>query len=114
MPTFAKTHIAHAWPVLRAAGLLSTVTYHHKSSPTAGVSTSSVTLYLHGYRKEDLDSDVILRTDLRGILPADDIAFQPTQYDEWVHSDTRRFRVLRAMGEPGQAFHLLHCRQVAA
>ena len=114
MPTWVKAHIANAWQALLAVGDLPTVTYHHKSGPTASVVTSSVTLYLHAYSKREIDNEVILRTDLRGFLPADDLTFVPTQYDEFVRTDGTRWRVMAPSGESGQAMRVFQCRQVAA
>lgn len=93
--------------------LMESVTYHAKSSPTASVVTSTVSLHLQGYRKHEIDLETILRTDMQARIKTAAITFTPTQYDEFVRADSTRWRVIQPSGGAGQPWWLLQCRQIA-
>ena len=93
--------------------LVESVTFHHKATPTSAVVTSTVKMHLHEYRGSQIDNETILRTDLRGRIPVAEVSFTLTQYDEFVRSDSTRWRVLQPNGGPGHAFWRPQCRQVA-
>ena len=93
--------------------LVESVTFHHKATPTSAVVTTTVKMRLHGYRSSEIDNETILRTDLRGRIAGPEVTFTLTQYDEFVRSDSTRWRVLQPNGGPGHAFWRPQCRQVA-
>ena len=90
-----------------------TVTWHHKATPTSSPTTSTVSLVLHEYALWEIDGEAILRTDLRGRIPTADLAFTLTPYDEFVRSDSTRWRVMAVRGGTRHAFWRPQCRQVA-
>lgn len=90
LATLGTTHLGWTWPVLKAQGALTRVTYHSEPSPvinyTTGVVTqtaadTAVDMLVAHFANREIDGVEITRDDELGILLKSDLATQPTDRD---------------------------------
>lgn len=88
------------------------VTYQHKASAADPVEVSTVQVHMQGYRENQIDQEVILRTDVRARVKTAGLAFTPTQYDVFVRADGSVWRIIHIEGGSRHPWWFLQCRKV--
>lgn len=91
---------------------LGSVTYNTTTGATTRAETNTtVKAVLARFRIDELDSQVVVMTDMKLLIPAEQLP-TPPKINDIVTAKSKEWTVVRILGVPGESLHIVHIREV--